>query len=450
MSSIKQSSNSIRFGLALFLSLMLYDGALRKWGFPGGEQLIFIIKDVVLLVLIVFGLGQTNRHANSKIPGSVSPLMLLYALWVLLEIANPGLPNLAVGIWGLKSHLLYVGIVLLLPIAFHNLDDFFRVVRNLFPMVVIPICVMAFFQVALPADSLLNLSIKGDTEATAYFGEASLVRVTGTFSYISGMAAFVQTFTLLGVGLFLGGARKPWFLIGLTAIMATLPATGSRGVLVSVIASVFLMLIATAVSRLAKFGSVLRVVATTAILMAISGFLQQDAWVAILQRSFGDAGDEGRAFTAFTNALEHIEVGGFFGFGTGAANLGALALVADGMPFWWLPIGGAFEEESGRIVLELGIIGWVFSLAMRLALLAWAMSLLTKVSTHASRLAVVIALPTIAYGVWVGNGVFAVPLANFYFWFCVALLAMAQNEKADPAPQLADSSRHTSFHVTSP
>lgn len=443
---MSQSSKDVRWGLGLVLFLMLYDGALRKWLLPGSEQIVFILKDLVLVALLVYVVALKALQLNFRMHSMVVAFLFLYGMWVVLQMANPRVPNILVAIWGLKAHLLYIVMILVLPKAFRNLDDVFRVLTKIYPMMVVPVCTLAFFQIASPADGFINLSIQGDTEAISYFGEAELVRVTGTFSYISGMAAFVQVSALLGFGLFLGGVRSRGFLLGFATVLATLPATGSRGVLVSVIASIFIMIFVATYSRLITLGTMLRVVVVTAILLTISVVVQSEVWIALVQRSFGDAaGDEYRIFTAFTNAFDYFDVAGFFGFGAGSANLGAPALAGDVVAFSWLPVGGVFEEESGRIVLELGVIGWIFSLALRVALLFWAMGLVTTAVAHSGRMAVVIALPTMAYGVWVGNGVFAVPLAASYFWFCVALLAMAQFEKTLAVSRRASSARQPLF-----
>ena len=180
--------------------------------------------------------------------------------------------------------------------------------------------------------------------------------------------------------------------------------------------------------RLTTIKGLAGVAVTGAALLAISLVFQDDVWAASMQRAFGDAGDEARTLTAFTNAFSYFEVAGFTGFGTGAANLGAPALASDIPPFSWLPVGNLFEEESGRIVLELGIVGWFFNLAFRTALLTWIIWLLRPYASGSSRWAVALAFPTIAYSFWVGNAVFAPPLTNAFFWFCVSLLGMAQYE----------------------
>ena len=428
MSLVRRPLAFIRRGLGFFLLLLIYDGALRKWVLPGAEQVLFIAKDALLLALLAYALINRPRQINASMQEGVRVLFLLYAAWVLLETGNLNLPSVLVGIWGLKAHLLYASLILLLPLAFGNLENLFRWLVKAYPWVVVPVCAVAFAQLASPADSAINQALKGGTEGAAYFGEEGLVRVTGTFSYISGMGAFVQATVLLGMGLFLAGARSRLFLVGLGFALAALPATGSRAVIVTVAISAVIMLCSALPARLIGLRSAVRIILVMAVLGAISLQTQDAAWVALQERAESARYDENRFLTAFTNAFDYFDVAGLFGFGAGAANLGSPALVPDMARFSWLPVGGLFEEESGRLVLELGMIGWLFSMALRTALLLWAMKLAFRGRTRAVRTAGVLALPLMAYGAYVGNGVFSPPMGASFYWFCVALLAMAQHE----------------------
>jgi len=433
-------AKKISWGLGLFLLLLIYDGALRKWVLPDAEQILFIAKDAVLLGLLVYAMINRPRQKNAAMQPLALGFLIIYSIWVLLELGNWNLPSILVGIWGLKAHLLYASLILLLPLAFSNLDDLFRWLVKIYPWVVVPVCALAFVQLASPADSFINEQVRGGMDMISYFGEGGLVRVTGTFSYITGMATFVQATIVLGMGLFLAGARSRLFLVGLGFALAALPATGSRGVIAVAAASIVIMLFAALASRLIGTRMAIRIVVVMAILGAISLQTQDTTWVALQQRAGSAAethGDTGRIFTAFTNAFSFFDTAGIFGFGSGSTNFGAPALVKDVAPFSWLPADIYFEEESGRLVLELGIFGWLFSLAMRVALFFWSVKLALNGRTHTVRVAAVLALPVMALGMYQGNGVFAPPVGATYYWFCVALLAMAQYEHRQALAQRA-------------
>lgn len=428
MTMTRDLSYLFRWTLGLLLFLLIYDGSIRKWLLPGAEQLVFIAKDALLATIVFLWLVLRGGRPPARLHPGVRLLFALYAYWVLLRVFSTSLPNLAVGLWGVKSHLLYASVLLFLPLAYPKLEDLFAVLEKIYPWVVIPVCSLAFAQVLAPADSFLNQQVTEGTESISYFGDAGLVRVTGTFSYISGMAAFVQSTSLLGMALYFGGARNRLFLLGMGFALAALPVTGSRAVVAAVMVGAALILMGALAARVIGLRTAVRASAVLVVLVALSLYGQDTAWEAFAQRVGSNPQDQNRTITAFTNAFEFMDVAGFTGYGTGAANLGAVALSGNTVPFSWLPVGNQFEEESGRLVLELGIIGWALSLGMRVGLLIWAGSLILSGRTHAARMAGVLALPVMALGVQQGNGVFSPPLATVFYWFCVALMAMARHQ----------------------
>jgi hypothetical protein len=424
-----QRSLGLRYCLALFLILLIYDGALRKWLLTDFEQAIFIAKDVLLLAAFVAAFADQKRTPRVALPPITRLLFACYGLWVAVSAFNPNLPNVLVGLWGMKAHLLYAALVALLPLAFQSLDEIFRMLERIFPWVVIPVVLVALAQLAAPAQSTLNQNVRGGLESVAYFGDASLVRVSGTFSFVSGMAAFVQTCTLLGIGLFLSGARSKPFLLGLGIALLAVPVTGSRGVMVIIVVGAAILFVAALACRFITGRYVVIAGIVLALLTVVSLTSQNAAWEALAERTEHARGDENRAITAFTNAFAFMDSAGLFGFGTGAANFGAPALAREVDRFAWLPFGERFEEESGRIVIELGALGWLISLLMRAAFMVWAADIALRGTTRTVRVAGVLALPIVIYGFYSGNGVFAAPLAAAYYWFCIALLGMAQYEQ---------------------
>lgn len=414
--------------LGLFLLLLIYDGALRKWWFPAAEQMIFIAKDVLLLVIFLIAVTVQRGRLASSIPAIVKLMFLLYTVWVFFEATNFRLPNLLVPLWGTKAHLLYATIIFLLPICFVSVEDLLETLTRIYPWLVIPVCCVCMLQLVSADTSFINQSLKGGTEAAAYFGDAQLVRVTGTFSYISGMASFIQCAGLLGLGLFVAGARSGAFLLALGLTLSLLPSTGSRAVILVMALGASIIFLTAVAARQIGLRRFLFVMTASSVLMALSFYAQDETWLALQQRVEAARHDQYRVFTTFTNAFDYFSVSGLFGYGSGSTNFGAIALSKGIVPFSWLPVGGRFEQESGRIVIELGILGWFLSLAMRLAFFFWALKLALRGRSQFIRSVAVIGLPVLALGVYQGNGVFAPPLGAFYYWFCVAMLGLAQYE----------------------
>jgi hypothetical protein len=420
-----------RTALLIFLFLIVYDGALRKWVFHGAEQLVFAVKDMFLGAAFVYLRTTVARtpYRVDPIPGPVYLSLLLYIFWCTVEMFNPGVPNLAVGLWGLKCHVLYAAMIFIVALAFRDLDDFFSSLRKIYPWILIPVIALSLVQLRAPADSVINQQVRGGDEGIAYFGEEHLVRVTGTFSYIAGLASFVQITVLLGFALLLYGRPKPLFLIGLVMSVLALPATGSRSVIVACAAGVALIGLFGYAGGLLRPLQFLAGLVFVGIFIGTSLYFQEATWTALGQRATETQSDEGRVTGVFTDAFDHFDVSGAVGFGTGTANLGAPALVPDTAPFSWLPIGLQFEQESGRIVIELGILGWAISLTFRIAIAIWAFRLALYGATRQIRLAGILGLPITLLGVQVGSGVFAPPLSEATYWMCTGLLALAEREE---------------------
>lgn len=423
-----QASRSQRFAALIILGfflLVIWDGAARKWLLPGAERLLFILKDVFLLVCAASLVILRSRFSWPPMPLAALLTLSATAIWITFGVANPNLPNLLVGIWGWKAHLLYGFLLFMLPVAFDRSTEVLTAIERIYPWIVLPVCALAFLQLNTSAGSVWNQQLR--EEATAYFGEASLVRVSGPFSYLSGMASFVQASSLLGVGLYFGGSRRRSFLIGLLAVLATLPSTGSRAVVVVFLAGTAIILVGARVSGLMSRNEVIRAVLVVSILTALAAYLQADVWTALAQRAAGSREDEGRIFTAFTNAFDYMDLAGLTGFGTGAANLGAPGLTS--LPAYsWLPHRTLFEEESGRVVIELGSIGWALGLLSRVALGVWALRLTVSGASPSSRRLALLALPVIGLSVYQGSGVFAPPLWNAHVWLMVGCLSVAERE----------------------
>lgn len=199
------------------------------------------------------------------------------------------------------------------------------------------------------------------------------------------------------------------------------------------------MLAAASAGRLISTSRAIRALTILAVIGLASLSLMDSAWDALGER-YVENQEEGksRMITAFTNAFDFIEIAGATGFGAGATNFGAPALAPGIDPFSWLPHGVGFEEESGRIVLELGWIGLILSLLLRLSLVWWSVCLLFSGRATTSRLAAVMALPFMLLGFYQGQGVIAATYIPVSYWFAVALLNLAQFEEKRvriPRPQ---------------
>lgn len=181
-----------RLVLFLYIFLLVFEGALRKWVLPSMSSALVLARDPLVLYLVFYGLKQGwLRNAYVHIAFIVSFISLIVAL-------AKGI-HWGVIYYGLHSFLLYFPCIFVIP---HILSakDIYRV-GAAFLLISIPMCVLVFIQYASPKDAWVNIGVGGEGSST-YAGVGSFIRPAGVFSFIVGLVAFQGV-----VGLFLS-----WFL----------------------------------------------------------------------------------------------------------------------------------------------------------------------------------------------------------------------------------------------
>ncbi len=166
------------------LVFTLLSGAIRKWIIinPASGNIIFLLQ---LLVFFVFVLIDGNGSWKVVRNGAIS----VYIILLLVEWINP--LNLTF-FHGALGFVLHFGLWFSAFYYIANRDKFD--LRPLMPIIIlfcISEIVLAFIQYQLPADNFINryADEKQVGGNYAYVGQA--VRVTGTFSYISGFSAYL-------------------------------------------------------------------------------------------------------------------------------------------------------------------------------------------------------------------------------------------------------------------
>src|SRR5438552_17991416 len=215
------------------LVLAVFEGAVRKWVFPDYSQFIYLAKDVLLLGAYAgFFLPRVLRHQPLALRHSVTMPLLLFGIVAVFELANPLLPNLAIGLFGLKAYLVYAPLLYLVPCVFRETGELRRFLMAFVLLAFVPLT-LGIVQFWAPPDSVLNrYAWEEEPLGAITFGETGKVRITGTFSFISGHAVYLTLIVLIGVALMgIEGGRRQRLTIGaiLALAVANLFMTGSRG-----------------------------------------------------------------------------------------------------------------------------------------------------------------------------------------------------------------------------
>jgi hypothetical protein len=362
--------------VGLCFLLVLVDGALRKWVLPGQSAALFVLKDLVLWgSLTMYALTRNPLELPRPLRRTAIPLLLgAYVFVVMLQAFNPRQPNLTVSMIGLKAHLAFVPLIVLMPALVAEVTER-QIVRFLWGyavLVVLPLSALSVYQFNQPATAWVNQYVR-EMGTIAKAGEH--VRVISTFSYVASHTVYLMFNAFLSAGVLFAGLRTGrrglltlgGLLLGTTAVV--LPMTGSRGPIVFILVA-WTVLLFIAESR---YVSSLRFVgvAILVVIVVIQGTGLTEGWEALAERA-EQANDTGnRIENLLSSPIEGGTRGGLLGYGAGSAHQAAPRFVPGSFTNDWLP-DSYIESPMAREIIELGALGWFVLVALKTVLLYYA------------------------------------------------------------------------------
>lgn len=420
-----------RKAVQLTMVLLIAEGALRKWFFPSSQDLVYFAKDVLLLgAYLGYFRDRTRLHFRPPPLPLVNILLAASVLIGLIQIFNPNLPNLLVGTFGFKAYFFYMPLLWLLPAAFRTDAELWDFLRR-YVLIAIPVGLLAVAQFLSPSSSFLNTyarteGVVGTPIAPVTFGSSEYVRVTATFSFITGYTAYLLATAMLLLGV-LGALRwrfrgNLYFFVALVMVLLGILMTGSRGPVV-LLAAVFPLYWWLAVIRERGGGAAFGRLLVAMVLMAgVLAFAGEDALSAFYGRAQGVSDVPGRLSSPLLSPFALLPNVGLLGYGIGATHQTAATLAPGVFPYSWLN-GLLVEVESGRVMIELGPLGFGLVYLLRFVLFFVALRQVLSMQTRFHR---ALATASLLYFLTsIPGGVIFDVTADLYFWFFVGLLTTA-------------------------
>lgn len=428
---IFSAATNWKLSIKAILLLVVVEGALRRWFFPDAKDLIYFLKDFILIGSYL-GFASRPRTLVDRYP-FIKELTILVAIICCFQAFNPGLGSPIIGLLGIRAYLLYIPLIWVVPHLFDSELDLHDFLRN-YLFLLIPVCLLGIIQFFSPIDSPLNVYVAGEEQleiATA--GE--FVRITGTFSYLQGFKVYLAVcFSLLMVLIPRERIFK-WqviYSLELTLLAVTSFMTGARALLLYEILFVIGYIVCiglTSSKTLSNF--VVRFFLPLAIASVIATVYFQPAIQSFSDRveTSNDSVSE-RIIDYFTQVFVYAEINAD-GYGTGATQGGANSLrrLLD------LPSGEAlpfYEEETGRVMLEIGIVGFIVWYGLRIVLFISLVSVFLKLKHPLYKeLALAIFLFQI---INLPRQLVTDPTMLVYFWFFsgfIYLLPTLENQAKD-------------------
>lgn len=356
----------LKTGVWVYIILLIFEGALRKWVFPFLATPLLLVRDPVALWMIYLCWKRNLFPSNFYIFGMGLITMLSVCFSLIF-----GHGNLGVSLYGARILLIHFPLIFIIG-KFFNREDVVQVGR-VFLWIALPMVVLIGLQFFSPQSAWVNRGIGGDMAGAGFSGANGYFRPPGTFSFTTGNVLF---FSFIASWVFYFWSSKEkinrYLLIASTlALLASISFSISRTLFFSI--GVTLLFTLVAVSRKPEYlGRILGAMVVVAMLLFV-----------LSQIEFFQTGTE--AFTSRFEVASRVEGGvseslfhRFFGYMIGAV------VDSNDIPFFGHGIGmgtnvgsrlltggtNSFliaEGEWSRVVGERGFVLGILTLLIRLA-----------------------------------------------------------------------------------
>lgn len=443
-----------QFGVQSLLVVLIVEGAIRKWFLPSASELVYFYKDA-LMVAILIGYFRQGRKPPFLIKGQVSLFsattyfFALYALAAMSELClmymvSSDKAHPLIGLLGLKAYCLYIPLAVIVPRMFSDKEKLIRFLKwySLIVLAVSALCATQFLNPDYSSsinkyawgsgDAPKDIAVFHDSGGTYY------VRVTGPFSFVSGLTTYLPTMFALLLALISLTSKDLSFRVRLLYYMAVAGVvtatfmTGSRApVLVLVIVAVVFYGF-TSIKHL--FSRLVQIAMLGSLVFAGSYFLFPQAFDAFYERAFGgeEQINEGleRMYEPFRIPVEEASYASAFGYGIGTTQNSVSVLMEmfnPGHSGNLIPVPS--EGEQGRVMLELGVIGFLIYTLFRLVIILTVVQICFGIRDPESKVLAFGILCALISPLLFGGAIVS-HTQNVYQWFLVgALLALANAER---------------------
>lgn len=350
-----RTTRRLRQLIWLYIVLLIFEGAMRKWLLPGLAAPLLIIRDP-LAVLMLYVAATSRRYQVLNTYTLVAFVTTIIGFFAALAFGHE---NLSVASFGAHIMALHFPLIFIFGQALDR-DDVLRIGRFIMWLTP-PMILLVGLQFYSPQSAWVNRGVGGDMEGAGFSGALGYFRPPGTFSFTLGATLFFDLAAAFVAYFWISSRREIPRLLLLAATVSVLLAISlllSRGYVFQLGITVIFMLFASLRSGRSVGNIGLVLLFFPLIVMVLLQFEFFQTSLDVISTRFALAGKseggvEGTLVNRFlAGNLSAItdDRAGFWGFGLGlGTNVGSV-LVGEGGTFL---VG---ENEWQRVIGELGIL----------------------------------------------------------------------------------------------
>jgi len=435
--------------MVLYL-LVIAEGSIRKWLLPEYSQVLFFIRDPVLLYAYLYAARHGLWPSRSGWLQLAWAMAVLGVVLVAVQAAVGGASDtrLLLGVYGWRSYFLYLPLVFLVGAQFEPAD--LRRLLRWTLVLALPVAVLVAWQFSSPIDAPINVGSASEV-GQQFRGvglNAERTRPMGPFSSGAGQQQFVASACALLLAAFIAqptARLAPRWLLPLAAaaLGTCLALSGSRGtVLQSGLCLAFaLALVVVGRGTGVKLRAVvwpLSLAAAGVILYPVvypegfASFVERWTTAAEVESGF-TGGIFGRALFGFVDFVRLIDQVPALGYGLGYGGNASILLRAqvDG-----IEPGKLAETDFARHMVDLGpALGMAF-IAFRVCLTGWLLRRVWRATRHTPDPLPMMLFGYVAYVLLLGQ-ITGQGAINFYGWLFTGLCIAATRHAGVAASRTA-------------
>lgn len=362
----------IRQLIFLYLLLLIFEGAFRKWIVPQLSAPLLLIRDpVVLLIYLLAFRAKIFPHNIWVITLEIiAVLSWVTGIIVLLPYFPISTIILVTG-YGVRSDFLHLPLIFIIPLVF-NLEDVKRIGRwTIIGM--IPMAALMVAQFGASPDAFINRAA-GLGDGTQIAAGGGKIRPPAVFSFVSGAVYYSSATAAFLLHTVLARLPyRPWLLYASgTGLIVSLGVSGSRSAVLAVLVvvaslGVILLVRPTLVNKIGR-----HLLLAAVVLWSVSYLPIFQEGIEVLSNRFTESAEEtsivgglvARTLGGFTEGLMVLDRVPLGGYGLGVGTSGGANFLTGQASFLLA------ENEWSRILLESGPILGIAFLLWRTAL-AW-------------------------------------------------------------------------------
>ena len=166
----------------IYFYLLIFEGALRKWVFPGLSSPLLLVRDPLAIWMLIRFYRRGYMKPNLYI---VLMWILTYFGFILAFFVGHG--NIAVASYGARITIIHFPIIFIIGTVFDR-NDVIKM-GNALLWITIPMTILVAVQFFSPQTAWVNRTVGGG-EGSGFSGAQGFYRVPGTFSFTNGLPMF--------------------------------------------------------------------------------------------------------------------------------------------------------------------------------------------------------------------------------------------------------------------